>query len=213
MVTNESTFRWAALAVIGGCLGISAFYRWRARQQSGTIPRSRECGLLKLGRAVVALPLFVGVFSYIASPGSMAWAAIGLPPWLRWAGLVLGASAVPMALWVFRSIGTNVSETVLTKGEHELVTHGPYRWVRHPLYATGSALFVGIGLMSANGFILVFAIAVPILLRLFVIPIEEQELVRKFDGAYERYRTQTGRLLPRFTQSSQGIVQDSVRRR
>jgi protein-S-isoprenylcysteine O-methyltransferase Ste14 len=44
---------------------------------------------------------------------------------------------LPAALWVFSALGRNVSETVLTKGDHELVTAGPYRWIRHPLYTTG----------------------------------------------------------------------------
>ena len=45
-------------------------------------------------------------------------------------------------------------ETVLTKADHVLVTTGPYRWMRHPLYAMGGALFVAVGLMSASWFIL-----------------------------------------------------------
>jgi protein-S-isoprenylcysteine O-methyltransferase Ste14 len=36
---------------------------------------------------------------------------------------------------MFLSIGANISETILTKRTHQLVTHGPYRWIRHPLYA------------------------------------------------------------------------------
>jgi hypothetical protein len=47
---------------------------------------------------------------------------------------------VPAAWWVFSSIGRNVTETVLTKADHTLVTTGPYRWLRHPLYATAAAL-------------------------------------------------------------------------
>ena len=97
---------------------------------------------------------------------------------------------------MFRSIGKNVSETVLTKDRHELVSVGPYRRIRHPLYATGIALFWSIGLMAASWFILLFALIATVLIRLVVIPLEERELLRKFGDHYGRYMRRTGRLLP-----------------
>ncbi len=190
-------FRWAALAVLMACVSISAYYRRRARLEGGTIPRSREGGLMMLGRAVVALPLFLGVLSYIIDPRSMAWASLDLPAWARWAGVALGFLAIPLIFWVFRSLGKNVSETVLTKDHHALVTRGPYRWVRHPLYATALTMFFAIGFMAANWFILLVALIALILIRLVVVPLEERELLRKFGGAYAEYMRQTGRLLPR----------------
>lgn len=190
-------FRWAALALLLGCVSISTYCRRRARIDGGTIPRSRESGLLVLGRAVVALPLFLGVLSYVIYPRSMEWAALDLPPWARWAGVVVGALTIPNAWWVFRSLGINVSETVLTKDHHTLVTRGPYRWVRHPLYTTGISLFLAIGLMAANWFILLFALIVLVSIRFVVVPLEERELLRRFAGAYADYMQQTGRLLPR----------------
>ena len=112
-------------------------------------------------------------------------------------GVLLGLVAVPAALWVFTSIGRNVSETVLTKRDHALVTSGPYRWIRHPLYTTGAVLLLAIGLMAANWFILLFALLAIGSLRLAVIPLEERELVNKFGDEYRRYIARTGGLLPR----------------
>jgi protein-S-isoprenylcysteine O-methyltransferase Ste14 len=190
-------FRWFALAAFVGCLGISAFYRARARRQGETIARRQENPLLIAGRAVVALPLFVAILLYLLNPRWMAWAELALPPWARWVGVLLGLVAVPAAWWVFTSIGRNVSETVLTKRDHALVTTGPYRWIRHPLYTTGAVLLVAIGLMAANWFMLLFALLVLVSLRLAVIPLEERELVSKFGDDYLRYMAKTGRLLPR----------------
>ena len=190
-------FRWLALAALVGCLGISAFYRARARRQGETIARRQENPLLIAGRAVVALPLFVAIVLYLLNPRWMAWAELALPPWARWVGVLLGLVAVPAAWWVFTSIGRNVSETVLTKRDHALVTTGPYRWIRHPLYTTGAVLLVAIGLMAANWFILLFALLALVSLRLAVIPLEERELVNKFGDEYVRYMARTGRLLPR----------------
>jgi protein-S-isoprenylcysteine O-methyltransferase Ste14 len=189
-------FRWFALAVFVASVSISAWRRWQARRAGETIPRSEESRGLILGRLLVALPLFGGVVVYTANPYWMAWASLNLPPWVRWAGVALGVLVVPSVHWVLANLGTNVSETVLTKHEHRLVTVGPYRWVRHPLYTVGVTLFVSIGLMAANWFIVLWAVAALIAVRLVVIPQEEAHLEATFGEYYRRYRSATGSLLP-----------------
>jgi protein-S-isoprenylcysteine O-methyltransferase Ste14 len=190
-------FRWFAVAALGGCFAISAYYRRRARREGGTVPRSREAPLLIIGRVIVALPLFAATLAYAVDPRWMAWSAVAVPVWLRWVGVALGLAAVPAAYWVFRTLGRNVSETVFTKGEHELVTAGPYRVIRHPLYATGGGLFLAVGLMAASWFILLFAVLALAAIRLVVVPMEERELVAKFGDAYRSYMQRTGALFPR----------------
>jgi len=192
-------FRWFALASLVGCFGVSVYYRRRARVAGGAIPRGRERPLLILGRVAVALPLFLGVLTYVANPRWMAWSALALPAWVRWTGVVLGLAMVPAAYWAFRTLGRNVSETVLTREHHELVTTGPYRVIRHPLYAMGIGLFLAVGLMAASWFILLFALIVVASIRLVVVPLEERELEAKFGDAYRRYRERTGALVPRLT--------------
>ena len=145
---------------------------------------------------MAALPLFGGVVAYLANPNSMGWASLSLPLWARWTGVALGLLVAPSAYWVLTALGTNVSETVLTKPQHRLVTTGPYRWVRHPLYTVGIALFLSIGLMAANWFILLWALVALLGLLLVVIPREEAHLVATFGDDYRRYRSSTGSLLP-----------------
>lgn len=189
-------FRWFVLAVFVATLGISAWHRRRARQTSGTISRRRESRRLIVGRIVVALPLFGGVIAYVADPRAMAWASLPLPEWLRWVGVAAGVLVVPAAHWVLTNLGANVSETVLVKPQHRLVTSGPYRWVRHPLYTDGITLFVSIGLMAANWFILLWGLVAAFGIRLVVIPREEAELEARFAEDYRRYRRSTGALAP-----------------
>ena len=195
----NGAFRWFALTALIGCFGISVYYRRRARLAGGAIPRSRERPLLILGRVAVALPLFLGVLTYLANPRGMAWSALALPGWVRWAGVVLGLAMVPAAYWVFSTLGRNVSETVLTREHHELVTVGPYRVIRHPLYAMAIGLFLAVGLMAASWFILLFTLIALAAIRLVVVPLEERELEAKFGDAYRRYRERTGALVPRLT--------------
>jgi protein-S-isoprenylcysteine O-methyltransferase Ste14 len=103
---------------------------------------------------------------------------------------------------VLRALGQNVSETVLTKEHHQLVTGGPYRWVRHPLYTSGLALFFALGLMAGSWFVLLATLIAFGLLRVLVIPREEQALLAKFGEGYWNYMQRTGRLVPRVTAGS-----------
>jgi protein-S-isoprenylcysteine O-methyltransferase Ste14 len=188
--------RWICLADLVLALGISAHFRRKARRESGTIPRAREDPALKAARAVVGLPLLGGIVAYLADPSVMSWASYESPWWLRWMGVLLASTSVPAVYWTLESLGRNVSETVLTRDRHELVTHGPYRWVRHPLYSTGVALILGMGLAAASWFIVSMAAVVVLMLRAMVVPREEEALTAKFGEQYRDYRRRTGRLLP-----------------
>lgn len=189
-------FEWLALAILLGAIGTSGYYRRRARLGSETIARGREGGFLLAGRAAVAILLFVPVIAYVAVPQWMTWASFGLPAWARWIGVVVGLLTIPGVSWVLRSLGHNVSETVLTKREHQLVTDGPYQWVRHPLYTAGITLFVALGLIEASWFVLLMAAIAALLIQLIVIPTEEHALTDKFGDRYRKYMGRTGRLLP-----------------
>ena len=140
MTEGDTIFRWIAALVLVSCLAISTFHRLRARRSGQAIPRRAEGAFALAARTIVGVPLFWDLL-YIANPAWMSWASIALPVGLRWAGAVLGVVLIPAMVWVFRSLGRNVSETVLTKTDHTLVTHGPYRWVRHlPVHGRDHAL-------------------------------------------------------------------------
>ncbi|HET9951907.1 MAG TPA: isoprenylcysteine carboxylmethyltransferase family protein, partial [Candidatus Eisenbacteria bacterium] len=98
---------------------------------------------------------------------------------------------------ILRTLGRNVSETVLVKEGQTLVTTGPYRIVRHPLYTAGLALLMSLGIVAANGFILFASLLAALAIRMGVIPREEAALAERFGAPYESYRARTGCLLPR----------------
>jgi protein-S-isoprenylcysteine O-methyltransferase Ste14 len=193
----DDIFRWFALALLVTAIGLSGFHRRRARRGSETIARSRESAALIAGRLLVALPFLAGTLAYILNPAWMAWGSVDLPVWLRWFGVALGLAVVPGVQWVLTSLGKNVSETVLTKTDHQLVQHGPYRWVRHPLYTTGMTMLFALGLMAASWFLLTLAAIALVLIRMVVVPIEERELTRRFGAGYTNYMAHSGAMLPR----------------
>jgi protein-S-isoprenylcysteine O-methyltransferase Ste14 len=197
-------FRLLALVGLLGTIAISATYRYRARQTGDVIRRADEPAGLKAGRLVIGLPLFLSIVIVFARPQLLSWANAALPTWLQAVGAGMALAAIPAAWWVFRSIGRNVSETILTKNDHQLVTIGPYRWIRHPLYATGSLLLLGIGLATTNGLVLGLAMIGVLAIRIFVVPMEERELRARFGEAYRKYALGSGGMLPRLRKAEGG---------
>ena len=195
-------FRWLILAVLLSALTVSGYHRARARVGGETVARRREGSHFLVLRGLMALGLFGGIVAHAVRPEWMAWATFGVPQTLRWLGLALGVLAVPAVHWVLSALGRNVTGTVLTKERHELVTGGPYRWIRHPLYTTGLTLFVALGLMAGGWFVLLATVSAFALLRVLVIPREEQALLAKFGERYQAYMSRTGRLVPRVRSGS-----------
>jgi len=189
-------FRFFFAIILITAFVMSGAFRRRARR-TGAIPRSREGGAMLAMRLVFALPFFLAMAAYIINPRWMDWSALALPEAARWAGVAIGLAVLPVLYWVLRSIGRNISETVLTKSDHALVTHGPYRWVRHPLYTAATIAFLALGLIAANAFILALAALIFVGVALWIVPKEETELEAKFGRAYEDYRMRTGAFLPR----------------
>ncbi len=190
-------FRWLILAVLLSALTVSGYHRARARVGGETVARRREGPLFLALRALMALALFGAILAHVVSPEWMAWASFNVPQTVRWIAFVLGVLTVPAVHWVLSTLGRNVTETVLTKERHELVTGGPYRWVRHPLYTTGLTLFLALGLMAGSWFVLLATGIAFAVLSGLVIPREEQALVAKFGERYQGYMQRTGRLVPR----------------
>ncbi|HLF27826.1 MAG TPA: isoprenylcysteine carboxylmethyltransferase family protein [Anaerolineae bacterium] len=198
-MTQDTVFRLIIFVVVVVSLAISIHYRRKANRASSERISRREEGvpLLVLLR-LAGLSVWLSLLTYLINPAWVAWAALALPLELRWLGAGFSLTALPLVFWMFHSLGHNVTDTVAIRQRHTLVMHGPYRWIRHPLYSFGSLLFVGIGLMAANGLLLAtMGIAFPLLV--IRTPIEEAKLIEHFGNEYRAYMQQTGRFLPRLT--------------
>jgi protein-S-isoprenylcysteine O-methyltransferase Ste14 len=141
------------------------------------------------------IPLAVGVWLFVRPP---LLHQRFLPDWLGWywLGVVLVAAGLGWAAYARVHLGRNWSGVVTLKQDHTLITTGPYRWTRHPIYSglllalLGSALALG-ELRDLVGFALVTASFVRKL------AIEEQFLAGQFPAEYRRYRSQVAALVPK----------------
>ena len=133
---------------------------------------------------------------YIWFPQILAWAAVSLPVWLRVLGILLGISALSWFIWIHQSLGINHSARLRIKDRQVLVTDGPYRWIRHPMYSAFYVLHIAAFFLTANWFIGVTWLAgltVTIFLR---VRREEEMLLERFGEQYGSYMEQTGRFVP-----------------
>jgi len=196
-MNEQQLFRWIFAAIFVSTMSISIYFRRQARQSGQVIRRAEEGRHILALRVLFAAPLYLSMLAYLINPDLMRWSTWRVPNWMRWLAAFVGVGMLPMVYWQMRAIGRNISETFLTKENHTLVTHGPYRWIRHPLYAVSTIILVALSLVAANGFMLVMALLGIVVIALFVIPKEEAQLLQKFGEAYREYQRRTGMLLPR----------------
>jgi protein-S-isoprenylcysteine O-methyltransferase Ste14 len=194
---RESIFRSVTAVLLVTAAAISGYRRHRA-EQAGEDEISLQGEGLTAAVALRSsgLVLMLSVVAYLVNPRWMRWSSLDLPAPLRWSGAGLGAVSLALTLWIFRTIGKNITSTVETREEHELVTGGPYRWVRHPLYTVGTSFFVSLGIVAANWFMGLASLSVLVML-LTRLPKEEEKLIERFGDEYRAYIERTGRLLPR----------------
>ena len=97
----------------------------------------------------------------------------------------IGFAVMMIAHGTFERLGTNVPTN---RPATQFVVQGAYRFSRNPMYAGGSAFFLGIGLTAGSLWLLAAYIPLGLYLSLYVIPREEAYLERAFGDEYRAYR-------------------------
>jgi protein-S-isoprenylcysteine O-methyltransferase Ste14 len=106
-----------------------------------------------------------------------------------WLGLAL-------RVWAIAALGRRFRTTVQVDPGQEVVSRGPYRWVRHPSY-TGLLLIVaGFGAALGNWLSLAACVVLPLPAIVRRIKVEEAELDRVLGQAYRAYQSNRARLIP-----------------
>ena len=115
-------------------------------------------------------------------------------PWAIVLGLVLLFGGLGLAVWARVYIGRNWGMPMSQKDEPELVTTGPYRKVRHPIYTGIIIAMIGTGLATS---LLWMPVAV-ILGGFFIVSAtrEEKYMTSQFPAAYPAYKRATKMLIP-----------------
>jgi protein-S-isoprenylcysteine O-methyltransferase Ste14 len=157
---------------------ISAF---SAKEGTGA-RRPRPAGLAVVLLAFVLLRVFNR--DQQATPG----------PALKAAGLILLLLGLGLAVWARVYLGRNWGMPMTERAEPELVTSGPYRYVRHPIY---SGILLGtIGTALALNLFWLIVLAVLGVYFIYSAQVEERNLAKSFPDTYPAYRSHTRMLIP-----------------
>jgi len=116
--------------------------------------------------------------------------------WIRWAGIVLVAAGLALRIAARKELGQQYSVYVETSEEHQLVTGGIYRIIRHPAYLGLMSLFAGIPLAawSLPGMVIAIFFGVPTLI--YRIKVEEKALAEWFGEDFCDYAKNSSRMIP-----------------
>jgi protein-S-isoprenylcysteine O-methyltransferase Ste14 len=187
---------WFAKAVILLASVVMVVIRAPHGRRSRTIPvaRSRK-GRLEIVLLTIAWASFFLTLIWIATP-VVDFADYPLHP----IPLATGTLCLVVGLWLFHrshaDLGTNWSITLEVREKHQLVTHGVYRWVRHPMYlalliySAGQALVVPNWLAGPS-----YGLAM-ILFLAFRMGREERMMLEEFGTDYESFMARTNRVIP-----------------
>jgi protein-S-isoprenylcysteine O-methyltransferase Ste14 len=178
---------FALSCVYWGLLEAWVWFRERGSVKQTQDRNSRILLVAFIGGGIYAATLITSRTSFVL-PGT-----VGLHLLI---GAILIVFGTTFRLWSILTLGRFFRTTVMIQQHHEVITSGPYRYLRHPSY-TGilvNALGIGIGL---GNWLALVTVMVLVFVGLYQrIRVEEQVLSTALGQEYQTYMTRTKRLLP-----------------
>jgi protein-S-isoprenylcysteine O-methyltransferase Ste14 len=151
----------------------------------GRVPWSRHLGI----RAVMVVAAII-----LVRTGAFHGGGRNTDPWRAGLGLVLFGAGLAFAIWARVHIGRNWGIPMTQKEEPELVTSGPYRLVRHPIYS--GILLAGVGTAVALNWLWLIAVVLAAIYFVYSATEEERYLTERCPETYPAYKRSTKMLVP-----------------
>lgn len=173
-----------------GCAELALARRCRSRRRGHST--SHDHGTLQLLWLAVGASIAIGVgFEFGTTIGrfELSPAARGT----AWAGF---AASIALRAWSVAALGRFFTVDVAIHDDHQLVAHGPYRWLRHPSYTGVIGCVVALLVLLQNGVSLVVATAGVTAALAHRIRVEESALAATFGSAWAAHCERTWRLVP-----------------
>jgi protein-S-isoprenylcysteine O-methyltransferase Ste14 len=194
-------FRIISFVLLVGMLSVRMIFNMRLRQQGERIMPDRGAirregvGLFAIRFVMFFVLMIILVLYAIHHPWIVAL-DFNLAAWLRWVGFAIGLLSIILTFWTEIALGRQFSPQLQLRQQHQLITSGPYAYVRHPLYTALDAFGFSLALVSANWyFVAIFMLSLVGLA--FRVPKEERMMQEQFGEAYSAYSQKTGRFLPK----------------
>ena len=145
--------------------------------------------------------VFVVVISlWVAMGATFGFYFVGITQlslgWVIVLGSLVVGSGIFVRGWALITLGRFFSLLVRTTVDQQLITKGPYRWIRHPAYTGNLLIAVGVSLILGTLLGILVTSIVVLAGHLYRIRVEEEALRRRFSREYEEYIRRTWRLIP-----------------
>lgn len=143
--------------------------------------------------------LALGLAGFLAGSAAYLITGLALPgnPWTwLFVGIVVMGAGAALRYWAILTLGRFFRFEVLVQDEHQVVTGGPYRFVRHPSYTGILLIQLGLGIALGNFLSVLICLSVPVLGFLPRIQHEEAALEDGLGAEYRTYAAGTKRLIP-----------------
>ncbi|MSU51099.1 MAG: isoprenylcysteine carboxylmethyltransferase family protein [Opitutus sp.] len=193
---SETGCRVALGLIMAGAVAIGLPHRLRADRAGGRVSPRVDPVWFWILMGIVGPPVLLAGLGFLIQPRWVDFARIDAPAWLRLMGAPIALAGMALFGSMFRHLGLNVTSTSMPRDNATLVTTGPYRWIRHPMYSAALIMIVATSLLTANAVVALGGVPMFALLAARS-RVEERRLVGKFGDAYRIYQHRTGRFLPR----------------
>ena len=200
MVEGLDTDLWLRVAYVAAAIPFTII-RLLANKRCGQVTSKNdflESAWIRIGIRVCETLGAAGMVAWILNPHWMQWSALEMSPMLRWFGVFLIVLGTAFTWWVHETLGDNFSPFLHVRKNHELITSGPYAYVRHPMYTGLFTVLFGTFFITTNIFIFLMTAGVLAALLVYRIPREENVLMEAFPNEYDRYTSNRPRFVPGF---------------
>lgn len=126
------------------------------------------------------------------------------------AGLLLALAGVAATLWSQLVMGRSWRIGVDQRERTRLIVHGPFRWVRNPIFTSMAVVFGGVFLLTPTALGAAALASLIAALELQVRMVEEPYLVRTHGSDYRAYAARVGRFLPGIGRLPGGALADRL---
>ncbi len=174
-----------------GLVFVAAYLAWLLLESRVALTENKKgetradrgtCEAYALGRALTVIA---------ALAGPTVWTELN--PWM-FVGFAVFVAGVAFRLTAIRTLGKFYSHRVRVMGDHQVVSTGPYRLVRHPAYTGMLTAHLGVVIFFLNPY--TAAALLVLLLPAMVLRIRVEELALLQLPGYHDYAQDRARLLP-----------------
>src|SRR5215469_17773144 len=180
-------------AVIFPWLGLAAF--WAITAISAKRSLRSQSSAARLYHLLFMTAVFSLLFRQDLRIGLLRLRIVPASPQAAYIGLALTSLGAAFAIWARSTLGGNWSASVTVKENHSLVHYGPYRFVRHPIYAGGLLAMLGTAVVYGETGCFV-AVAIAFVGWWLKARIEEEFMTQQFGEDYRRYQKDVKQLIP-----------------